>query len=244
VLHNLTVTVDRYNEIAQNFAVIEQRILAACQKSGRDPGEIHLIGVTKTYPASDIDILIKLGIRDIGENRDQEARQKIAQLAELTPKPRWHFIGQLQRNKARSVARYADVVHGVDRPSLVTALQEAAMTAHRTVDVLLQVDLSDTPVSGRGGVVPEQLEELARLVINADSLVLRGVMGVAPLNGDPYLAFALLQKLSQQLITLKSTASWISAGMSEDLEAAIYCGATHLRIGSGLLGKRAYGGVR
>jgi pyridoxal phosphate enzyme (YggS family) len=188
-----------------------------------------------------------LGIRDVGENKDQEARAKQADLAELDL--RWHFVGQLQRNKARSVVRYADVVHSVDRPELAAALGSASERLRdRPLEVLLQVDLSEeaSPDSGRGGVHPGGVSQLADAVAGQTSLRLRGVMAVAPLGGDPERAFARLADVAAGLAEHYPEADWISAGMSGDLEVAVKRGATHVRVGSALLGKRmpGHGSVR
>jgi pyridoxal phosphate enzyme (YggS family) len=225
----------RRAELAGNLARVRTRIADACAAAGRDRGEITLIAVTKTYPAPDVLHLAALGLRDIGENRDQEAAPKAADVAAAGGEVRWHFIGQLQRNKARSVARYAHLVHSVDRPELVTALARAR--PGDPLGVLLQVSLDDEP--GRGGVAPDELMSLADTVAAAPELDLRGVMAVAPLDAPPDPAFARLADLAARLRAAYPSATVISAGMSDDLESAVRHGATHLRIGSALLGNRA-----
>ncbi|GAA0220066.1 YggS family pyridoxal phosphate-dependent enzyme [Cryptosporangium japonicum] len=197
-----------------------------------------MIAVTKTWPASDVAELAALGVHDVAENKDQEARAKASSLESLDV--RWHFVGQLQRNKARSVVRYADVVHSVDRPELVTALAKAA-AQHRDapLDVLVQVDLDSA--AGRGGVAPAGVLALAAEVAASDTLRLVGLMAVAPLGGDPDHAFARLADVSRALRGEHADATWISAGMSGDLESAVRHGATHVRVGSALLGKRVSG---
>jgi PLP dependent protein len=241
---------DRDQEIALSLARVRSRIAAACVAAGRSPADVTLVVVTKTYPVEDVERLIDLGVRDVGENRDQEAAPKAASL--LGRGLVWHFVGQLQRNKARSVLRYADVVHTVDRDSLVTALSRAAEDLGRRVDVLLQVDLDDSgPATdrGRGGVAPSGLGRLADLVAESAGLDLRGVMAVAPHpaggaggpsgSGAARPAFERLAELSRGLRASHPAARWISAGMSADLEDAVSCGATHLRVGSSVLGPRA-----
>jgi pyridoxal phosphate enzyme (YggS family) len=200
-----------------------------------------LIAVTKTYPASDVEVLAGLGVRDIGENRDQEAAPKAAAMEAVGVEVRWHYIGQLQRNKARSVARYAYLVHSVDRLPLVDALDRARrdIGAHGGVpplDVLLQVSLDDTP--GRGGVPVAETPMLADAVAATRGLRLAGVMAVAPLGVKPGPAFERLAAVAQRLTAQYPQATIISAGMSGDLEEAIAAGATHVRIGSALLGAR------
>jgi pyridoxal phosphate enzyme (YggS family) len=221
-------------QIAANLVRLRDRIAAACQTAGRDPAELTLVAVTKTFPVADIRRLLRLGVSDIGENRDQEARGKVAELAgePIT----WHFVGQLQSNKCRSVARYAVLVHSVDRPEVVRALDRAAQHAGRTLGVLVQVSLDDLP--GRGGVTPARAGELADLVAASATLRLGGVMAIAPLDADPEPAFARLAEVAAELRGRHEGARIVSAGMSGDLEAAVRHGSTHLRIGSALLGLR------
>jgi PLP dependent protein len=225
----------RRAEVDAGLARVRLRIAAACEDAGRDPAELTLVVVTKTYPASDVALLAGLGIGDVGENRDQEAAAKHAECADL--RLRWHFIGQLQSNKARSVAGYADLVHSVDRASLVAALDRAAAGHGRVLDCLLQVSLDGNP--SRGGVAVADLPRLAERIAEAEHLRACGVMAVAPLDVDPLLAFATLPELLATVREHAPQASVISAGMSGDLEAAVTCGATHLRVGSAILGSRA-----
>ena len=231
---------ERRAEIAANLARVEQRIAAACADAGRDRAGLTLVAVTKTFPAEDVAHLAALGVRDVGENRDQEAAAKVAAcrdagVSELV----WHFVGQLQRNKAGSVATYADVVHSVDRLRLVTALDRAAGTAGRRLTALVQVDLRDEPADdGRGGAAPDDVAGLAAAVAATDRLDLGGVMAVAPADADPDVAFARLAEVAARLRQDHPGAVVVSAGMSGDLEAAVRHGATHLRVGSALLGSR------
>ncbi|GIH68230.1 YggS family pyridoxal phosphate-dependent enzyme [Sphaerimonospora thailandensis] len=224
----------RREEIKAGLAEVERRIEEACRAAGRSRSEITLIAVTKTYPASDVRLLHELGVHDIGENRDQEAAGKAAECADLDLT--WHFIGQLQTNKVRSVASYADMVHSVDRPRLVEALSREAVRAGREIGCLVQVTLD--PVSGRGGTRPEEAAALAGLVAAAEGLRMRGVMAVAPLGGDPAEAFARLDEIAEAVRKEHPGADVVSAGMSGDLDQAIANGATHVRIGTALLGRR------
>jgi pyridoxal phosphate enzyme (YggS family) len=222
---------------------VQQRVAAACAAVGRDPAELTVIAITKTFPASDVALLAELGIHDVGENRDQEAAAKAAACRDLGVKGlRWHFVGQLQTNKARSVAAYADVVHSVDRVRLVEALDTAAARHGRTLDALVQIDLdpeADSHAgSGRGGVAPVGAEEVCAALAAAEHLRLAGVMGVAPLGGVPDEAFARLADLRDELASTYADLTVVSAGMSDDLEAAVAHGATHLRVGRALLGSR------
>jgi pyridoxal phosphate enzyme (YggS family) len=224
--------VSRRDELAAALSVVEERLAAACAAAGRAREQVQLVAVSKTRPASDVALLSGLGVTDFGENTDQEARAKAADLADhLTPDVQWHFVGQVQRNKARSIASYAAVVHSVDRPALVPALAAAAVRAGRTVDVLLQVSLSDDPT--RGGVTPAALGALAALAADADGLRLAGVMAVAPLGED----LACAADLRRQ----HPGAVAVSAGMSGDLEQAVAAGATYVRVGTALFGPRPPG---
>ena len=253
---------ERRGELEKNLAEVRNRIAAACAAAGRDPGEITLIAITKTQPPSDVLLLHELGLTDFGENKDQEAAPKAAACAaalaadadadadadvDVGPSAgpagrsqplRWHFVGQLQTNKASSVAGYADVVHSVDRARLVRALGAAARKAGRELTCLVQVDL-DTPADpARGGVPPAQVREIAEAIEAEQALTLGGVMAIAPLGADPAAAFAPLRSCSLAVRAVRPEATIISAGMSGDLEAAIGNGATHVRIGTALLGAR------
>jgi pyridoxal phosphate enzyme (YggS family) len=227
----------RKDELEAGLRAVRSRIDNACDAVGRDPEGVTLVAVTKTFPASDIRLLAGLGVTDIGENRDQEAATKHADCADLSL--RWHFVGQLQRNKVRSVAGYADVVHSVDRLSLVTALSTAAGRAGREFTALVQVNLDDSDDDGRGGVPPDLAVDLADAVALAPGLRLGGVMAVAPLGGDVDAAFARLARAGERIRDQHPDATIVSAGMSGDLEQAIRHGATHVRIGTALLGHRA-----
>ncbi|WP_282793194.1 YggS family pyridoxal phosphate-dependent enzyme [Streptomyces sp. CC224B] len=233
---------DRKSELAANLANVEKRIEAACAAAGRKRAEVTLIVVTKTYPASDVRLLAELGVRHVAENRDQDAAPKAAACADLPLT--WHFVGQLQTNKVRSVVGYADEVQSVDRPKLVGALSAAAVRAGREVGCLLQVAL-DAGVSGRGdrgGVGPAGIEELAGRVADAPGLRLDGLMTVAPLTGEyagrQRAAFERLMDLSTALRVAHPAANMVSAGMSADLEEAVAAGATHVRVGTAVLGVR------
>lgn len=224
----------RRDEVAAGLRDVRARIDNACSAADRDASEITLIVVTKTFPASDVALLAELGVTDVGESRHQEAGPKAAECAGLPV--RWHFVGQLQTNKASAVAAYSSVVHSVDRERLVDALSRGAAAAGRPVECFIQVALDEAP--GRGGASGQQILELADRVAEAESLRLAGVMAVAPLGADPNDAFARLAGLAELVQNRHPAALSISAGMSSDLEAAIAHGATHLRVGSAILGKR------
>lgn len=229
----------RRQELAARLARVRGRIAAACTAAGRGPDEVTLVAVTKTYPVEDVRLLLDLGLHDIGENRDQEAAPKAAALATAGVTVRWHFVGQLQRNKARSVVRYADLVHSVDSVPLADALAGAAdRYRDRPLDVLVQLSLDDD--EERGGVPEHDLDGLVAAVLQRPALRLRGVMAVAPLSWDAESAYVRLADLTGRFRAAVPEATVVSAGMSDDLETAIAHGATHVRIGTALLGKRAH----
>jgi hypothetical protein len=229
----------RRTAIAERLAVVTGRIADAARAAGRAPQDVALVAVTKTFPAADVVHLRALGVTDTAENRDQEASAKAAEVAAVLGAggPRWHFVGRLQRNKAKSVVRYADVVESVDRLELVQALAAAA-AEHRDspLDVLVQVSLDGAV--GRGGAVPGDVPRVADAVAAAPALRLAGVMAVAPYGADPGPAFAGLAEVAARLHHDHPGASVVSAGMSGDLEAAVAHGATHVRVGTALLGGR------
>ena len=294
------MTTDRRAQLAANLDEVRGRIARACQAAGRAVESVTLVAITKTYPASDVELLASLGITDVGENKDQEAAAKAAEISAdgVAAGLRWHFVGQLQRNKAKSVVRYAEVVESVDSLRLAAALSKAAAQHRSTpLDVLIQISLDGDPsrggaVAGGSGTDSGDVAEAARTsgssrsvplsslsvpsvpsvpgsspsahsrasfdisgfpdsgdgerdlwrvadaVAAADGLRLAGVMAVAPVGWDPDRAFAVLAGLAARLRERHPAATAISAGMSGDLEAAIKHGATHVRIGSSLLGKR------
>jgi len=224
----------RREELAARLSAVRGRISAACGAAGRKPEDVTLVAVTKTFPASDVRLLSGLGVRDFGENRDAEAAPKAAQCADLDLV--WHFVGQLQTNKAASVARYATFVHSVDRLRLVRALGTAARRAERAIECLIEVSLDDDPA--RGGASAGAVPGLAEALMAEAGLVLSGVMAIAPLGMPPAEAFAKLLDSAAVVRAVRPAATVISAGMSGDLEAAIAAGATHVRIGTALLGDR------
>lgn len=231
---------DRRTELELNLADVLTEIDRACEAANRNRSEVSLIVVTKTWPASDVKILAELGVTDVGENRDQEAKPKHGEVS--NPGLTWHAIGQLQTNKAKSVASWADVVHSVDRPELVAALGKAVTTRERPLGVLIQVNLDPVETEHRGGVKLAEVMSLAEAISQTPNLELLGVMGVAPLDSAAEPAFATLQKVSKQIQQQYPNAKWISAGMSGDYQEALKYGATHLRIGSSILGNRAFQG--
>lgn len=231
----MTAPDERRAELEAGLAETEERIAGACASAGRSRDEITLVVVTKTHPASDVEILADLGVVDVGENRHPEAGDKADEVAASL---RWHFLGGLQTNKAGAVARYADLVHSVDRVKLVNSLSRGAEAAERSLTCLVQVDF-DASDPGRAGVVPDGIGPVADAIASAPGLVLGGLMTVAPLGDDPAPHFEHLVRLSADLRRDHPGATIVSAGMSGDLEAAVAAGATHLRIGRSVLGERA-----
>ncbi|WP_103531267.1 YggS family pyridoxal phosphate-dependent enzyme [Streptomyces sp. SM11] len=233
---------DRKAQLAANLAQVEERITSSCTSAGRKREEVTLIVVTKTYPASDVRILHELGVRHVAENRDQDAAPKATACADLSLT--WHFVGQLQTNKVRSVTSYADVVQSVDRAKLVTALSAAAVRGERELGCLIQValDAEGGARGERGGVAPDGVEELAAAIGAAPGLRLDGLMTVAPLAGEyagrQRAAFDRLMEISSRLRAGHPAANMVSAGMSGDLEDAVAAGATHVRVGTAVLGVR------
>ncbi|GAA3775008.1 YggS family pyridoxal phosphate-dependent enzyme [Microbacterium kribbense] len=222
------------DDLVARLADVDARIAAAARVAGRDPAAITRIVVTKFHPAQLVARLHRLGVRDLGENRQQELSAKRAELAALTDL-RWHFIGQAQTKKARAIRAAASVVHSVDRDKLADALDRAA-DGDDVLDVLVQVNLTADP--DRGGVAPAGIEALAEHVAGCRTLQLRGVMAVAPLDEPPAAAFARLAGYAARLRRVVPDADWISAGMTADFAEAIAAGATHLRIGSAITGAR------
>ncbi|GAB2989001.1 YggS family pyridoxal phosphate-dependent enzyme [Nocardioides montaniterrae] len=226
----------RLDELRAGLEQTHARIAAACAAAGRPAADVHLTVVTKFFPASDVRLLAELGVSDVGENRHQEAEAKQAETADLGLS--WHFIGGLQTNKAAAVARYADVVESVDREALLPRLARGAAEVGRLVDVLLQVSLDPPGADHRAGVHPDELADLAAAATATDGVRLRGLMAVAPLGSDPAEAFARLARIRAGFLTNHPEADVLSAGMSGDLEQAIAAGATHVRVGSAVLGSR------
>jgi len=252
---NVTPTIEstdaRRRELAGNLARVRQRIVSACDAAGRPVEEVALIAITKTFPASDVVLLAELGVTDVGENRDQEAAAKLAEVATLYSNAgcadpgvlRWHFVGALQTNKCASVVGYASLIHSVDRARLVDALGRAAQHAASlpaAVRCLVQVDLDEMDRPGRAGARQEDVGAIADAIAAHTHLELAGVMAVAPLAADPASAFRRLAAIADSVRQRHPSARVISAGMSGDLEQAVANGATHLRVGSALLGSRRH----
>lgn len=221
------------SELAERVARVTSGIAEAARVADRDPAEITLIAVTKFHPASLVRELHALGVRDFGENRHQEAREKAADLADLDLA--WHFVGQLQSKKARQVREYASMIHSIDREAVVSALAEPAEGDPPT-DCFLQINLTDDPA--RGGAAPADAQRMAEQIIAVPGLRLLGVMAVAPLEEEPRRAFARLRAIGDRVRALDPQARFLSAGMSHDFAEAIAEGATHLRIGTAITGNR------
>lgn len=234
----------RRAEIAAALGVVRERIATACRAAGRAENAVRLIAVTKTFPVGDAALLTDLGVTDLGENREQEAGPKVADLRELRPDAdvRWHMLGRLQRNKARAVARWAAEIQSVDSDRLTDALDKAVRTAREAgdrttpLDVLIQVSIDGDPE--RGGAPLDTLMPLADHVARSGELRLRGLMAVAPLTMTPDEAFARLARAADRLREDHPEATELSAGMTGDLESAVTHGSTCVRVGTALLGTR------
>ena len=216
--------------LAERLATVRSQVADAASEAGRDASAITTIVVTKFHPASLVRALAGLGVTDVGENRQQDAGPKAAELRDL--ELTWHFIGQLQSNKVRAVLEYASVIQSVDRSSLVGALEAADVP----LQVFLQLNLTED--QNRGGVAPDELEQLAERVLAAPRLTLRGLMAVAPLDEEPRAAFARVRAASERVRRIAPDADALSMGMSGDFREAVLEGATHLRIGTAITGNR------
>jgi PLP dependent protein len=223
---------------AERLQAVRDRIAAAARAAGRDPAEVGLVAVSKTWPAAAVRELAALGQADFGENRAQELTGKAAELTDLPL--RWHFVGQLQRNKAAAVARLGAVVHSVDRVSLARTLARVGVETGRPVEVFLQVDLGgpEGELAARGGADPADVPALGDAVAAEEGVVLRGLMAVAPRGVEPGPAFAQLAVLAERVRADHPEARHLSAGMSADLEEAVAAGSTLVRVGTALFGTR------
>jgi len=226
----------RLEELSLNWTQTVSQVEAACSVANRSFAEVTIIAVTKTWPASDVDLLAHIGVTNVGENRDQEAAAK--KLEVQASNLSWHAIGQIQTNKVKSIVQWADAVHSVDRIELVHALAKAMPSRNRPLDVFIQMNLDPEVREERGGLRDGDVLEMADQICAVPGLNLMGVMGVAPLDGDASEAFAALERTSLQLRQKMPSALYISAGMSADYEIALKYGATHLRLGSVILGHR------
>ena len=225
------------SQLAQRYNQIVEQVVSAATSSGRDANDITLVVVTKNHPPQLVLELLSLGARDFGENRDQEAGPKAKEVISSSSEAmRWHFIGQLQTNKVRSVLEYADLIHSLDRESLLIELQKRTVDRAKPLGVFIQVNLTEDP--DRGGILVDDLEAFATQVLGSKGLRLEGLMGVGGLDKDPAVEFERLAGLSQKLQNLAPQAKGLSMGMSSDFEVAIGFGATHLRIGTAITGKR------
>lgn len=223
----------RKDQILSNLESVKEKISAAAQAAGRSPSEITLIAVTKTFPVSDLEILYELGVRNFGENRDQEAAPKVGVLpADIT----WHFQGGIQSNKLKSISNWASVIHSVDKFKYAQMISQ--FSVGKTKEIFIQVSLDTLPQS-REGVDPADLMQLAEQIMSLPNLEVKGLMAVAPLDQPTEQAFVRLQQIQQKFIKLYPAASSLSSGMSGDYELAISLGATHVRIGSSILGNRS-----
>jgi pyridoxal phosphate enzyme (YggS family) len=223
---------NRTSEITANLNDVKAKIASAALKAGRDADEITLIVVTKTFPVSDLEILYSLGVREFGENRDQEAAEKVAKLPSDI---NWNFQGGIQSNKLKSITTWAGCIHSVDKLKYAQIISE--QNTGKPKEIFIQVSL-DQPPESRGGVDPEKLIDLASEITKLPGISLKGLMAVAPLDLPEEQAFLKLKEIQADFVAVFKGAKYLSAGMSGDYEMAISYGATHLRIGSSILGNR------
>ena len=223
---------NRTSEITANLNDVKAKIASAALKAGRDADEITLIVVTKTFPVSDLEILYSLGVREFGENRDQEAVEKVAKLPSNI---NWNFQGGIQSNKLKSISTWAGCIHSVDKLKYAQIISE--QNTGKPKEIFIQVSL-DQPPESRGGVDPKKLIDLASEVTKLPGISLKGLMAVAPLDLPEEQAFLKLKEIQADFVAVFKDAKYLSAGMSGDYEMAISYGATHLRIGSSILGNR------
>ena len=223
---------NRTSEITANLNDVKAKIASAALKAGRDADEITLIVVTKTFPVSDLEILYSLGVREFGENRDQEAAEKVAKLPSDI---NWNFQGGIQSNKLKSITTWAGCIHSVDKLKYAQIISE--QNTGKPKEIFIQVSL-DQPPESRGGVDPEKLIDLASEITKLPGISLKGLMAVAPLDLPEEQAFLKLKEIQADFVAVFKDAKYLSAGMSGDYEMAISYGATHLRIGSSILGNR------
>ena len=223
----------RADVIAESLAQVRKKIATAAADSGRSLDEITLIAVTKTYPVSDVEILHSLGEVNFGENRSEEGAEKSAQVNGT-----WHYQGQVQSRKLREIARWATYIHSIDSPDHALKLSRICTELDKDVSIFLQISLDGAP--DRGGVIAAEIYALAEKVVNLPNVKLAGLMCVPPVAYEHQRAFSEIAQIHQRFVSTYSEANSLSAGMSSDFEVAIAHGATHLRIGSQILGSRAY----
>jgi pyridoxal phosphate enzyme (YggS family) len=230
--------------LQERYEAVLDRVSSAALASNRKPEDINVIVVSKNHPAQLVLDLIDLGAKHFGENRDQEAAPKAAEVAANSEvEISWHFVGQLQSNKAKSVLRYASAIHSIDRTSLRQAISKEVQNIRQgqpnfIIDGFIQLNVTDDP--NRGGISVADLPKFAEELLPDKTINLLGVMGVASLEREAQVDFETIAKASQALQKIHPSAKFMSAGMSEDFELAIPFGATHLRIGTAITGKRVY----
>ena len=221
----------RADFIKESLELVKEQIAAAATGAGRSVDEITLIAVTKTYPVSDVEILHNLGQRNFGENRSEEGSEKSAQV-----NGSWHYQGQVQSRKLRDIAEWATCIHSIDSPDHAVKLSRICGEIGKEISIFLQLSLDGAP--DRGGVIATEILALADKVEELPNINLAGLMCVPPVAYEHQRAFSEIAQIHQKFISTFSQAKSLSAGMSSDFEVAITHGATHLRIGSQILGSR------
>ena len=226
---------EREVEIAQNLKEVQERVLASATRASRSPAEITLIAVTKTYPVSDVQILKNLGIENFGENRNEEGQEKAPFVDGI-----WHFQGQIQSKKLSAISQWAHYIHSIDDPVHLEKLERSLelQNFQGRKGIFLQLTLD--AAQGRGGVKADELEKLGEIVLSCPHLTLMGLMCVPPVHMDSEAAFTEVSGVHQNFMKIFPEATGLSIGMSGDYEVAISYGATHIRVGSSILGPRSY----
>jgi len=224
---------ERANLIAQSLELVKKQITSAALGAGRSVDEITLIAVTKTYPVSDVEILHSLGQRNFGENRSEEGAEKSVQVNGT-----WHYQGQVQSRKLREITGWATFIHSIDSPDHALKLSRICAESGKVISIFLQLSLDGAP--DRGGVMASEIFTLAEKVSNLPNIKLAGLMCVPPVSYEHQRAFSEIAQIHQSFVSTFPQAKLLSAGMSSDFEVAIAHGATHLRIGSQILGSRTY----
>jgi pyridoxal phosphate enzyme (YggS family) len=223
----------RAQEVASNLNSVEERINGACRAANRERSSVKLIAVTKTYPSSDVEILRSLGVTNFGENRDDEGAKK-SQAVDA----HWHFQGQIQSKKLRSISSWAHTIHSIDNLEHLDKLNRSLAETGKSIEIFLQLSLDSDP--HRGGVGVEEILSLATSAMALEQVTLAGLMCVPPADWEYEMAFDLIAQKAQLFAQHFPASTSISAGMSGDFETAIRYGATHIRIGSQILGSRTY----
>jgi len=217
--------------IAANLEEVQGLIVSSAVAAGRDPAEVTLVAVSKIHPHSAVREALAAGHRAFGENRVQEAAEKYPDLRAAYPDLRLHLIGPLQTNKVRDAVQLFDVIETLDRPGLVAALAKEAAHVGRDIEVMVQVNTGEEPQ--KAGILPADADDFIESSLVTAGLAVRGLMCIPPMEEEPAMHFALLAEMAK-----RHGLEQLSMGMSADFEIAIRLGATHVRVGTAIFGRR------